>query len=673
MKTILPVLAVILCAAPSRAQTGDYDYYRMYPPKDGAFTARRHFGFVHLGADSSWLKSRSGASTSRITNISRKQDSITFQLQPPSGPAQLIRGVIRGDTIAGRQLSDTATVFLVSLVKRKTPPVFEPPYSPWRGDASEPKYQVRIDSAVPMKARDGTTLMSLVARPIGDGPFPVVMERTPYLRLNYGGAAQYWASRGYILVRQDVRGRGGSEGLYLHQVDQVNDGYDAVEWAAQLPGSNGKVGLIGGSNPGQYAVQAALGQPPHLAAIAPTVTTADGHILGVYIDMVFSIANNLPYSCFVQGHDLRDIGNLDIGKPMLHLPVSELTRKMGCADQSFWDLWMQHNTYDAFWKALSVEDRLKDIRVPVLGMTGWFDDARGPIRHFARLDSLPNHPYQRLMVSAGAHKGIDYVSGDFGPHARADFNRVTLMWFDRYLKGIDNGVDKGPRMDLFIMGDNKWRQENEWPLARTQFTKFYLRSNGRLETTAPRNERADSYTYDPADPTPFLVDGRELELNSNEDYARVHAARKDMLLYETGALSKDMEITGPISASIWAQTNAKDTDWNVMLFDVHPDGQVRRLVDGVRRGRFRNGFEKAELLTPGKAYRYDIDMWWTGIVIPKGHKLRVSIASAAFPKYDRNLNTGGNNEMDTRFVTAHQRIMHDAAHPSHITLPLIPR
>jgi len=270
-------------------------------------------------------------------------------------------------------------------------------------------------------------------------------------------------------------------------------------------------------------------------------------------------------------------------------------------------------------------------------------------------------------------QGIDYVYGAFGPQARADFTRVTLMWFDHYLKGVDNGVDRGPRIDLFIMGDNKWPRENEWPLARTQWAKYYLHSNGKLDTTPPGSERADTYIYDPVDPTPFLVDGRELELNSNEDYARVHATRKDMLLYETEALTRETEITGPISASIWAVTDARDTDWNVMLFDVHPDGQVRRLVDGVMRARFRNGFEKQELLTPGRAYRYDIDMWWTGIVIPKGHKLRVSIASAAFPKYDRNLNTGGNNETGTRFITGRQRILHDAAHPSHVTLPLIPR
>jgi putative CocE/NonD family hydrolase len=674
MKTLLAFLVCLALADPAIAQIrGEYDYYRMFVPKEGSFSARRHFGFARIAEDSSWLRSRAGGNMFRIIDAATRGDSAIIEMQGGNGARQQIRGIVRGDTIAGRLVRDTTTLSLAWLVRRKAPIAFEPPYSPWPGPLSQPTYQIKIDSAVAMKARDGTTLMSLVARPVGEGPFPVVMERTPYLRLNYGGAAQYWASRGYILVRQDVRGRGGSDGVYLHQPDQINDGYDAVEWAAQLPGSNGKVGLIGGSNPGEYAWYAAVAHPPHLAAIAPTVATGDGHILGVYIDMVFSIANNLPYSCMVQGREMHDLSNVDVGRPMLHLPVVELTRKLGCADQKYWDLWLEHNTLDAFWRNLSVESRLKAVTVPVLGMTGWFDDARGTIRQFARLDSLPGHPYQRLVVSAGAHKGIDYVYGDFGSQGRADFNAMTVRWFDRYLKGIDNGVDRGPRIDLFIMGANEWRQENEWPLARTQWTKFYLHSNGKLNTTLPGREPADTYVYDPADPTPFLIDGRELELNSNEDYTAVHKTRKDILLYETEPLTADMEITGPITASIWAITDARDTDWNVMLLDVHPDGTARRLVDGVMRARFRGGFDKPELLTPGKAYRYDIDMWWTGIVIPRGHKLRVAVASAAFPKYDRNLNTGGNNETETRFVQARQQILHDAAHPSFVTLPLIPR
>jgi putative CocE/NonD family hydrolase len=223
------------------------------------------------------------------------------------------------------------------------------------------------------------------------------------------------------------------------------------------------------------------------------------------------------------------------------------------------------------------------------------------------------------------------------------------------------------------MGDNKWRKENEWPLARTKYTNFYLRTSGKLDTIAPGTESPDTYTYDPGDPTPYLIDTRELELNLNEDYSALNRQRKDLVLYETEPLARDLEITGPMKATIWAATDAKDTDWNVMMLDVYPDGRARRIQDGVTRQRFANGYEKETMLAPNEPHAINIDLWFTGLVIPKGHRIRVTVASAAFPKYDRNLNTGGDNERDTTFVTAHQTIFHDAQHASFVRLPVIPR
>jgi putative CocE/NonD family hydrolase len=292
-------------------------------------------------------------------------------------------------------------------------------------------------------------------------------------------------------------------------------------------------------------------------------------------------------------------------------------------------------------------------------------------------------------MDAGAHKGIDYVNGSFGPKARIDPRLLQLRWFDHYLKGIDNGVDREPPVDLFIQGDNAWRKETEWPLKRTQWTKFYLHSSskadpspsaqddkaagGRIDTIPPSGtEPEDTYTYDPGNPTPYLIDARELELSLNEDYAKVHQDRKDMVIFNTAPLTAPMEITGPMRATLWAATDAKDTDWNVMLLDVYPDGRVLRIQDGIARQRFIKGFDKPSLVPPNTPSRFDIDLWFTGIVIPAGHRLRVTVASAAFPKYDRNLNTGGDNERETKFVVAHQRILHDAAHASYVTLPVIP-
>jgi hypothetical protein len=666
--------------AASSALAGDWDYYRMLGAEaSGGFEARRHFGYAHFGSgvEEAWLRRRQGDPLEDVRAVDLSGDSLRMEFA--EGAA--LRGVVRGDTVVGHLVRGGEPVDRVWLVRRTEPPVWEPYYPLWNGPVSDSTYRVTIDPAVPMSARDGTTLMNFVGRPTGDGPFPVVMERTPYLRIDTANAV-FWASRGYIYVKQDVRGRGGSGGVLDMNALQEEDGYDAVEWAGALPGSNGKVGMVGRSNPGLYTWYAAIARPPHLAAIAPVVATADPIRLVPYIDMVFS-PTIVPWLCFTAVKEtLSDLSKVDEVEAFNHLPVIDAAEMAGCPRPQFWDDWFDHQQLDDYWRGLSIEARLDRVQVPVLGVAGWYDDARGTIRNFAVMEKLADHPPLRIVMDAGAHKGIDYVNGDFGRQARIDHRALQLRWFDRWLKGVQNGVDNEPTLDLFIMGDDAWRPETEWPLARTEFTDFYLHSggganttagDGTLDTTAPGNEPADTFTYDPGDPTPYLVDARELELNLNEDYAELHASRSDVLAYTTASLEHDTELTGPMSATLWAVTDARDTDWNVMLLHVYPDGRALRVQDGVMRARFRNGFDRPTPLTPGRVERYEIDLWFTGLVIPAGHRLRVVVSSAAFPKYDRNLNTGGDNERDTTYVPAHQRVLHDAAHPSHVTLPIIPR
>jgi len=672
------------CAPPSGpdALTGDWDYYRMLGGESrGGFEAKRRFGFAHFeGADptGAWLHRRAGGNLESIQELTLDGDSLF--LVYTSGNS--VRAVVVGDTISGRVFRDGDPIQRMWFVRRKAPPVYEPNFPLWDLPVSDSTYAVEIDPAVPMNARDGTVLMSFVARPVGDGPFGVVMERTPYLRVDTANGV-FWASRGFIYVKQDVRGRGGSDGILDMNAGQEADGYDAVEWAATLPGSNGKVGMIGRSNPGLYAWYAAIAAPPHLTAIAPVVATADPIRLVPYIDMVFS-PTIVPWLCYTAVKEtLSDMSDLDVVTAFNHLPVIEAAERAGCPRRQFWDDWFDHQYLDDYWQALSIEARLDRVQVPVLGIAGWYDDARGNIRNFVGLDTLPEPPFQRMVMDPGAHKGIDYVNGNFGPQARIDHRALQLRWFDHYLKGLENGVDSEPPIDLFIMGDNEWRQETEWPLARTVFTDFYLHSegsangsggNGTLSTTAPTGEEpADTFTYDPGNPTPYLVDARELELGLNEDYSDIHATRSDLLAFTTDPLEEEMEITGPMTATLYAATDARDTDWYVMLLNVYPDGKAERIQEAVARARFRNGFDQPSLLEPNRVYQYDMDLWFTGIVIPPGHRLRVVVTSALFPKYDRNLNTGGDNERDTEFLSAHQRVFHDAAFPSHVTLPLIPR
>jgi uncharacterized protein len=674
------LLIVLLCAGCSKQApvaagprlTGDWDYYRMLgAAPNGGFEARRRFGFAHFegpSAQGAWLRRRSGDPLEAIQGVQLTGDNLVLTLSRDL----VIKATINVDTIAGQIFRGDKPLDRVWLIRRSSPIAWEPNYALWPGPVSEPTFAVKVDPAVPMKARDGTTLMNYVARPVGDGPFGVVMERTPYLRTDKTNG-EFWATRGYIYVKQDVRGRGGSDGVLDMNAMQEQDGYDAVEWAAALPGSNGKVGMIGRSNPGLYCWYAAIAQPPHLATIAPVVATADPLRLVPYIDMVFS-PTIIPWLCLTAVKEtMSDVSNVDEVRAFNHLPVIESAELAGCPRPQFWNDWFDHQKDDDYWRALSIERRLDRVKVPVLGIAGWHDDARGTIRNYTAISKLPRRPPQHVVMDASSHKGIDYVNGDFGPQGRIDHRALQLRWFDHYLKGMANGVDTEPALNLFIMGDNTWRQEKEWPLARTVWTDFYLREGGVLDTVAPKSEHADEYRYDPGDPTPYLVDARELELNLNEDYQAVHATRRDLLTYTTAPLEKATEITGPMTATLFAATDARDTDWNVMILDVYPDGRAMHIQDGVARARFRNGFDRPKLLKPGEVYRYDIDLWATAMVIPAGHRIRFTVASAAFPKYDRNLNTGGDNERDTKYVAAQQRVFHDAAHPSHLRLPIIPR
>ena len=461
----------------------------------------------------------------------------------------------------------------------------------------------------------------------------------------------------------------------------MRDGFDAVEWAARLPGANGRVGMIGHSDEGRLAWYAAVSAPPHLAAIAPSAATGDPWRITPYEDMVFSPIN-VAWACLMRSRTMQDIDDLDIGAALTHLPLSDLPQRLECGDVPLWDRWIAHPTLDAYWRDRSVTMNIARVRAPVLQISGWYDDSRGPIDYTDALTRVPGHPVIRLVMGPGAHKGIDFVAGDFGPQARVDRQRLQLQWFDHYLLGRNNGVDRGPAVDLFVIGDNRWRTEEQWPPARATVAAWYFASgglanssggDGTLDTIAPAGAAADTFTYDPSHPTPYPIDSRELETSLNEDFAAIDSSRHDMLVFTSRPLTHPIEVTGEMSATLWAATDARDTDWNVMLLNVFPDGRAERVQDSVMRARFRHGFARPEVLTPGKTEKYEIDLWFTSRVFVPGHRIRVSVSSALFPKYDRNLNTGGSNERDSTFVVAHQRLLHDAAHPSHVTLPVIAR
>jgi putative CocE/NonD family hydrolase len=654
---------------------GDWDFWQNR-------LAHKAMAVVHLPPDSAggWLKLRDGRQAATFAATRLSGDSIFLVLA--GQPAQLA-GVLRNDTIVGQVVVGARAVTPVWLVRRTEPPHFVSPYRLWPGPLSDSALAVTVDTAVPMRARDGTVLMSLVARPAGDGPFPVILERTPYGRRGSTVEARFFASRGYIVAVQDVRGRFGSGGTFRDLVAQDRDGYDAVEWAAALPGSSGKVGMLGGSYVGWTQWFAAVMKPPHLAAIVPIVSPPDPWLNVPYWNMDFAVAA-VAWACLVSGKTNQDISHLNVDSAFRILPVVRIPRALGCQETDYWDDWMSHERVDHYWRSVSYQSRVPGVRVPVLAISGWYDDdGNGTTTNFIALGRAPHHPFERMVLGPWSHRGTpDLLNGEFGDEAYVTHNLLALRWFDHYLKGVANGVDTEPPVDLFVMGDNVWRQEREWPLARTRWTRFYLHSrgaantsagDGTLDTILPRAEPADTFSYDPGDPTPYIVDPRELELNLNEDYRRLEAERADILVYTSAPLARDVEVTGPLSVTLWAATDAKDTDWHAMLLDVQPDGAAFRVQDGIVRARFRDGFDREVFPVRDRPTAYRIDLWHTGLVFKAGHRIRVAIASAAFPKYGRNLNTGGDNNRDSTYVTAHQRILHDRAHASFITLPLIPR
>ena len=685
----LGAMTLVACVAMACATTprdnlksvaGDWDAYLA-----GGSTAREGFegwrrqGFAHFTTnDSGAIRRRTGESILAVTHVVSHGDSLVLF----SAGNQSITASWQGDTLTGVMMTDSKpSGRRIRLVRRKTPFVAEQNYALWPGAVSDSMYAVTEDTLVFMKTRDGAKLASYIARPVGNGPFGVVLQRTPYTRILHP-AGKYWASHGYIFVAQHVRGRDVSDGTDFGDYDtDVKDGYDAVEWAAKLPAANGHVGMIGHSDEGRLAWYAAVSAPPHLSALAPSAATGDPWRIVPYEDMVFSPIN-VAWACLMRSRKLENISDLDIGAALQHLPLSDLPQQLGCGSVPLWDRWVAHPTLDAYWRAHAVTTNIAKVKAPVLQISGWYDDSRGPIDYTNALNAVKGHPFVRLVMGPGAHKGVDYVAGEFGPQSRVDTRRLQLRWFDHYLLGKDNGVDKEPAFDDFVFGDNAWRKEEAWPLKRAVNTKWYVSSNGSanasggdgvLDTLPPTGAVTDTFTYDPAKPTPFLIDSRELETSLNEDYTELNKTRHDALVFTTRPLTKAIEVTGQMSATLWASSDAKDTDWIVMLLDVFPDGHAERIQDGIARARFRQGYEKEVTLTPGSVEKYDIDLWFTSRVFAPGHRLRVSVNSALFPKYDRNLNTGGNNETGKDFVVAHNKLVHDTEHASYVVLPVVRR
>jgi putative CocE/NonD family hydrolase len=566
--------------------------------------------------------------------------------------------------------------------------------------AAEP-FAVTVERGVAVKMRDGTILRADIYRPKTEGSFPVLLERTPYDKNNSSGFGLRAAAQGYVVIVQDVRGRYTSEGEWYPFKNESSDGFDTIEWAASLSYSDGRVGMFGGSYVGATQMLAAIAHPPHLAGICPIVTASNYHDGWTYQGGAFEqwfneswtsglAQDTLNRSVRSNTNALNGIWKLPLNTyPLFDVPSSTDPDLIRSLAPYFLD-WLAHPDYDEYWKRWSIEDHYSDIKVPMLTVAAWYDIFQGgSLRNYIGVklnggSDAARHG-QRLLVTVGGHAGSGRKIGDvdFGPAADFKEDDVILSWYDHLFKNAANEFAVPQPVRIFVMGANQWRDEDEWPLSRTRQERYFLHSGGKansvsgdgvLSSAAPHAESADRYIYDPVNPAPTIggplcCDSPHLGPGPRDQ--RPVEARNDVLVYSTPMLSGDLEITGPITLELFASSSAVDTDFTAKLVDVWPDGFAQNLTEGIIRARYRESQEKPTFLNPGQTYKFTVDLWSTSNLFRKGHRLRLEISSSNFPRFDRNLNTGGDSSSARNPVPATNSIYHDAEHPSALILPAV--
>ena len=600
----------------------------------------------------------------------------------------------------------------------------------WAAEQAQPKYEVRLIKSQMIPMRDGVRLSTDLYFPQKAGEkLPVILIRTPYNKKSYRDRekrprAYIFASHGFVVAVQDCRGKFESEGIFSPPAGhEADDGYDTVDWLAKQSWSNGKIGTFGCSYPSEVqAAQAPLRHPNLTCMIpqcGPMIGAANGRyrywsgFKGGVLDLAASISWYFEAACKyslkpppgLSDEEVRKIRDffepgpvnlpqVDFEKLNWYLPLIDVMKAAG-APPNDWEELITHDFGDPWWHdVMGYYDGTEKIDVPALHMSCWYDPSVDEtifefnyFREHAVSETARNHQF--LIVAPTTHCGFERASEhtivgerDVGD-ARLNYMEIYLKWFDYWLKGIDNGITKMPKVQYYTMGLNKWQSSDVWPLPETQYTKYYFHSRGQansrngdgwLSTRPPKNEPSDSFIYDPGHPVPSVGGQRGTPYGTPAgavDQARVEI-RNDVLVYTTSPLKKGVEVTGPITVILYVSSSAKDTDFTAKLVDVYPDGTAYNIQQGILRARYREGFTKKVWMKEGEVYKLQLDLDATSNYFEKGHRIRVQVSSSDFPLWERNLNTGGNNYDETEWVIAKNTIHHSEKYPSHIVLPIIP-
>ncbi len=578
--------------------------------------------------------------------------------------------------------------------------------------------EVLIQHNVPAAMRDGTTLMSNVYRPATRGEYPVLLTRLPYGKDSSADTTYFdpvrAARRGYLVVVQDVRGRYASEGRFTPFVREFEDGHDSVEWAAKLPGSNGSVGMFGLSYFGKTQWDAATTQPPSLKSMAPGQTWGN-YLNGVQwrggagelgtvqywaqaalaLEILFRRHREEPEK--IEEKLPMLIGSIDTllaGGGYDALPLTDLPDPDGLTP--FARGGFARGVDDEIWDYLNIDGKYYQIETPTFHIGGWYDCYIGEtLRQYEamkeRAEETGIRP-PRLLVGPWTHGDFGSTAGDldFGIGSsgmflnyRGNLTDAQLRWFDATLKGDKRALEETSPVEVFVMGENRWRGYEEWPVPGSYPERWYLHAEGRLSRENPGRSEPDGYDYDPGSPVP-TIGGAILMAPLHRRGARdqrPNEERPDVLIYTSEALQKDHTVLGPVYATILASSSASDTDFVARLVDVHPDGRAIVVTDGVVRASARESYPapgvvrpaKPSLIEQGRVYEYCVDLWATAITFRAGHRIRVEITSSSFPRWERNTNTGESGLHSARTEVARQRIFHDPERPSHVTLTVVDR
>jgi len=606
-----------------------------------------------------------------------------------------------------------------------------------QGDAN---YGVTVMKNVMVPMRDGVKLAVDIYRPSRngqpiEGSFPVILTRTPYNKEDAAPTANSLVPYGYVVVLQDVRGRYKSEGHWRPHVNDPYDGFDTAKWIGSQPWCDGGIGTIGSSYAGATQHALAIANAPYVKAMIPRNAMSNYGRYGVrhngafelrFFNWVFTLGNAtgtpnaLPAAERAASDPAAAKALVEMGAEVREY-VRGLPLRPGATALKFapdYEAWlveaMSHGDYDAFWKdsGASVVDHLVEYKdVPAYHTTGWYDSWGTQVANLNYVElRRTKKSLQRLIIGPWIHSG-EHLShageAQFTDDAALDLTAFQLRWFDHWLKGVDNKVDREPPVRIYVMGGGDahktpegrifvgghWRDEQEWPLARTAPRSYYLHAHGVLSTEKPAEEQPITYEFDPRNPVPTLggnvsSQGTLMFQGAADQRCRSDfwlcsdtkplSSRRDVLVFQTVPLAKDIEVTGRLIVKLWASSNALDTDFTAKLVDVYPPnvdfpaGVDLNIADSIVRARYRKGFGKAELLKPGQAYQFTIEMYPTSLVFQRGHRIRLDVSSSNFPRFDVNPNTGEPLNNNRRSQVAKNTIYMDGKHPSQIILPVIP-